>query len=91
MNLKAEILGRHPTSTVDKLADDVKSWGNATEWQFKSRCEASLKLLNVTDTQDLRLRLGVNLMDGSGYMEVHENHLQLKGNSKGEWSMLYDL
>lgn len=37
------------------------------------------------------MRAGVQLEDLTSYVEVRENHAQIKWNSTGQWSMLYDL
>lgn len=50
--------------------------------------------LNVTTTQDARLRVGVDVLDRSFFAEVRENRLsacvEWRGGKPG-WSLLYDL
>lgn len=57
---------------------------------MSARIELSKTILGVTNTQDCRLRLGLNLMDRSLYMQARENHFTLSLNSLGQWNMMYD-
>ena len=79
VNVKAEVVAKQA---------DLQRLGKV---RTRSRVELSKKLLDATDTQDVRLRCGVELESGTAYAEVRENHLQLKLDSRGVWSMLYDI
>ena len=79
VNVKAEVVAKQA---------DLQRLGKV---RTRSRVELSKKLLDATDTQDVRLRCGVELESGTAYAEVRENHLQLKIDSRGVWSMLYDI
>ena len=62
----------------------------------QARVELSHKMLNVTDSQDCRLRIGCDLLAQTAYAEARENHLSLKlacplRGGKVSWSCLYDL
>ena len=65
------------------------------ETRVDGRLELSQKLLNLTDSQDCRLRLGFDLRAQSLYAEARENHLSLKfaRDRAGavSYSVLYDL
>lgn len=86
VNLKAEVVCKQEGLAFLSYLNFPK-----IQTRTRSRVEFSKKLLDVTDTQDVRLRCGVELESGIAYAEVRENHLQLRLNSKGAWSMLYDL
>ncbi len=45
----------------------------------------------AADSQDCRLRVGVDVMTRSCYAELRENHLSIKVGSGGTWNVLYDL
>ena len=64
---------------------------SAVETDVQSRVEISQKLLNITDTQDMRLRVGLDLLTRAAYAELRENHLTFKVSSSGSWGVLYDL
>jgi hypothetical protein len=63
----------------------------ALQRDVQARIEWSGKKLNITNSQDCRLRVGVDLKERAGFVEVRENHLSLKMDSKMQWSVLYDL
>jgi hypothetical protein len=79
VNVKAEVVAKQ---------ESLRRLGKV---RTRSRVELSKKLLDVTDTQDVRLRCGVELESGTAYAEVRENHLQFRLDSNGVWSMLYDI
>lgn len=57
--------------------------------------ELSQKVFNFTDDQDLKLKLGINLLEKRPYVQIRENNWTLnadyKGGSNVAWSVIYDL
>lgn len=57
--------------------------------------ELSQKVFNFTDDQDLKLKLGVNLIQKRPYLQIRENNwtvnAELRGGSDVAWSVIYDL
>jgi hypothetical protein len=58
--------------------------------EMVGKAELSKTWLNVTTTQDCRIRVGMELSDSRYYMQIRENHLMLEADSVGAWKVLYD-
>ena len=73
------------------LSKGLPTSASAVATDTQSRVEISQKLLNITDTQDMRLRVGLDVVRRAAYLELRENHLTLKLDSAGSWGVLYDI
>lgn len=65
--------------------------GHDISREVQARVELSHKMLNITDSQDCRLRVGVDVGRRTGFLELRENHCSLKVDTANHWSVLYDL
>jgi len=58
--------------------------------EFNGKLELSKKVLNITTTQDCRLRLGFDVASQKMYLQLRENHVAVEYDSTGYWNILYD-
>eukprot|EP00238_Polyblepharides_amylifera_P003844 CAMPEP_0196586894 /NCGR_PEP_ID=MMETSP1081-20130531/55876_1 /TAXON_ID=36882 /ORGANISM="Pyramimonas amylifera, Strain CCMP720" /LENGTH=186 /DNA_ID=CAMNT_0041908915 /DNA_START=182 /DNA_END=739 /DNA_ORIENTATION=+ len=75
LNLKLEGVGR--------IFEGEKK--DAFSPEFNGKVELSKTWLNVTSTQDCRMRIGTVLGSDKVYMQVRENHVVLECDNKGSW------
>ncbi|XP_009372614.2 outer envelope pore protein 21, chloroplastic [Pyrus x bretschneideri] len=64
--------------------------------EFKERnstgaAEFSWCILNFQNDQDVRLKLGYDLLDKVPYMQIRENNWTFNANGNGKWNVRFDL
>jgi hypothetical protein len=84
VNAKVELHQRVPIPPGDKV--DLRADG-----EVQARLELSHVALNATSSQDFRVRVGLDVLNHVAYGEVRENRLTVKGDTRGQWSVVYDL
>lgn len=57
----------------------------------RAAVELSYKLFNFTEDQDLKLKVGFNVLEEHPYLQIRENNWTFNASSKGQWSVRYDL
>jgi hypothetical protein len=53
--------------------------------------ELSYKVFNFTEDQDLKLKIGYNVVKQKPYFQIRENNWTLNAEVNGGWSVNYDL
>ncbi|XP_047329465.1 outer envelope pore protein 21B, chloroplastic-like [Impatiens glandulifera] len=84
-----------PVSVDGLVKFNVKGQCNVDN-EFKERkakgaAEFSLTILNFKKDQDVRLKVGYELIKKLAYMQIRENNWTLNVDAKGAWNIRYDL
>eukprot|EP00245_Coleochaete_scutata_P003205 TRINITY_DN14621_c0_g1_i1.p1 TRINITY_DN14621_c0_g1~~TRINITY_DN14621_c0_g1_i1.p1 ORF type:complete len:172 (+),score=41.33 TRINITY_DN14621_c0_g1_i1:101-616(+) len=53
--------------------------------------EVSQKVFNFTEDQDVKIKLGYNVVDKKPFYQIRENNWSWNGDFKGNWNIVYDL
>jgi hypothetical protein len=95
--LTYDIQGKKTLPVTDNglLSVDLKGGYNfnpgSKQGKPRGVVELSYKVFNFTEDQDLKLKLGYNVVKQKPYFQIRENNWTLNGEVNGGWSIIYDL
>eukprot|EP00894_Picocystis_sp_ML_P003283 jgi/Pico_ML_1/53800/g4277.t1 len=69
-------------------ADEIRYGMKGDAW---AKLELSQKIFNFTEDQDLKVKVGLDLVRRNVYAQIRENNWTLSTDMRGSWHVSYDL
>ncbi|KAL9259441.1 Outer envelope pore protein 21, chloroplastic-like protein [Drosera capensis] len=79
-------------SDVDKeFKEDVRPHLRSHQWKSKVAAEFSWSILNFLPEQDVRIKLGYEVVEKVPYLQIRENNWTFNADMSGRWNIRYSL
>ncbi|GAB2210431.1 hypothetical protein Droror1_Dr00015697 [Drosera rotundifolia] len=84
-----------PVTANGLLNFNIKGRGDVDkefkEWKSKGAAEFSWSILNFLPEQDVRIKLGYEVVEKAMYLQIRENNWTFNADMSGRWNIRYDL